>query len=501
MKHDCYILLNNTSAEGTMRAAHEKHSGISGAAHPLFYLLAALISILSFSGCTEYLGENPDNRIELNVADDYYATLTGAYPEAWHLFTELMTDNYRYYDYTSWNSGTLVSWLKPYYLWSDEYILNLPVGPEFAWGNYYRSIYAANVVLEGIDNAQGDETFKQSIKGEALLVRAYCHFMLVNLFAVHFNEATAVEDLGIPYVIETEKEGIVHYQRDNLAFVYDRIEEDALQGIQLLGNYFSDFPKYHFTKEAAYAFLSRLYLYKSDWEKCIEYSNLALQIKSTVRNLVEDYNTYFELNDFEGFRNDYFSSGKENILLMNKTLEWISYPATGFYANEFRTEFLSGDLRGGLFVFNDNTNLNWHSLKFIGQFKDGQQFSNVALFTVEEVLLNRAEALVRKQDPDIVGALNDLNSILESRYEVFNPLTFSMFSGSETQVLERIVDERRYELCYEGFRWFDLKRFNKPVEHDNAGVTLTLSGDDLRYVIQIPDKELSVNELMVANPR
>jgi hypothetical protein len=76
-----------------------------------------------------------------------------------------------------------------------------------------------------------------------------------------------------------------------------------------------------------------------------------------------------------------------------------------------------------------------------------------------------------------------------------------MFSGSATLVLERIIDERRYELCYEGFRWFDLKRFNIPIEHDNAGVTVTLAADDLRYVIQIPDKELSVNELMEANPR
>ena len=125
--------------------------------HNCYILLIAFIFILSFSGCTEYLGENPDNRIELAIADDYLATLTGALPEAWHLFTELMTDNYRYYDYSSWNSGTLVSWLKPYYLWSDEYILNLPVGPESAWDNYYHSIYAANVVLEGIDNAEGDE--------------------------------------------------------------------------------------------------------------------------------------------------------------------------------------------------------------------------------------------------------------------------------------------------------------------------------------------------------
>ncbi len=465
------------------------------------FLALSLAVLLAFQGCEKYLEENPDNRVELKTVADFYAALTGAYPEAWHLFTEIMSDNYRYYDYTSLNSGTLVSWFKPMYLWSDLYILDLPIGPEFAWDNYYHTIYVSNVVLEGIDNAIGDESFKKNIKGEALLVRAYCHFMLVNLFARQYDASTAVQDLGIPYVVATEKEGIVHYKRDNVAYVYDQVEKDALQGIQLIDNDNSDFAKYHFTKEAAYAFMSRYYLFIGEWGKCIQYSDSVFQIKSTVRNLIEDYHTYFDVNDFEGFQNDYYSSGKENILLMNKTLEWNSFPITGFYANEFRTEFFNGDVRGNLFVFNDNTNINWHSTKFIGQYKDGQQYSNVALFTVEEVLLNRAEALVRKEIPDINGALKDLNAILQYRYETFTPLTSGMFSGSPVLVLGRVIDERRFELCYEGFRWFDLKRFEIPVEHDNGPVTVYLAGDDLRYVLQIPEKERSANELMIANPR
>ena len=95
----------------------------------------------------------------------------------------------------------------------------------------------------------------------------------------------------------------------------------------------------------------------------------------------------------------------------------------------------------------------------------------------------------------------DLNEILKFRYESFTPLTQDMFSGSPVFVLTCIVDERRFELCYEGFRWFDLKRFKTPIEHDNGPVTVYLDGDDLRYVLQIPEKERSANELMTANPR
>lgn len=468
----------------------------------LFPLFSVILSVMFFlQGCEKYLEENPDNRIELKTVDDFYAALTGAYPEAWHLFTEIMSDNYRFYDYSTLNSGTLVSWFKPLYLWSDQYILNLPIGPEFAWDNYYHSIYVSNVVLEGIDNADGNEFSKRKIKGEALLIRAYCHFMLVNLFARQYETSSAMQDLGIAYVVETEKKGIVHYKRDNLAYVYDQVEKDALQGLQLIGDENSDFAKYHFSRETGYAFMSRYYLFKGEWEKCIQYSDSVLRIKSTVRNLIKDYHDYFDTNDFEGFEKDYCSSGKENILLMNKTLEWNSYPVNGFYANEFRTRFINGDLRGNLFVFNDNTNINWHSTKFTGQYKDGQQYSNVALFTVEEVLLNRAEALVRKENPDIINALKDLNRILQYRYETFTPLTPAMFSGSPVFVLERIIQERRFEFCYEGFRWFDLKRFKIPVEHVNGPVTVLLAGDDLRYVLQIPEKERSANELMIANPR
>jgi hypothetical protein len=82
MKHECYILLNNPCAERNISAAHKKHSGIISHTNRRFFLLIAFVFILSFTGCTKYLEENPDNRVELTTADDYYATLTGAFPEA-----------------------------------------------------------------------------------------------------------------------------------------------------------------------------------------------------------------------------------------------------------------------------------------------------------------------------------------------------------------------------------------------------------------------------------
>jgi starch-binding outer membrane protein, SusD/RagB family len=463
------------------------------------------VMILFQTGCTEYLEENPDPRVDPKDAEDFHAIVTGAYPGAWHLFTEIMSDTYRFYDYNEWNSATIESWFKPMYLWSDNYSLNLPVGPEYAWDSYYHSIYKANVVLEGIDDATGELVYKNSVKGEALLIRAYCHFMLVNLFAKHYDEKTATGDLGIPYAMHTETKDRVHYERDKVSVVYNNIEKDVLAAIPLLNNRYIFEPKFHFSKASAYAFLSRFYLYKWDFDKCILYSDSALAINSTVRNLVQDYNSFFESGDFRGFADDYFSDTKQNILLMNKVLEWNSYSATGFYANEFMNYFPEGDLRGDLFVFNSNTSPNWHVLKFKGDIKDGQQYSNVALFTVEEVLLNRAEAATYSAERELEQAVSDVNAVLRYRVKDFEPLTLQDFTGTEYTaefvLLDRIFAERGFELCYEGYRWFDLKRYQIPITHATEYGTIELAGDDLRYVLQIPEKELSSNQLMVPNPR
>ena len=50
-------------------------------------------------------------------------------------------------------------------------------------------------------------------KGEALLCRAYSHFILANLFCVHYNSATASAELGIPYAVKPETEVRPYYER------------------------------------------------------------------------------------------------------------------------------------------------------------------------------------------------------------------------------------------------------------------------------------------------
>lgn len=457
-----------------------------------------MVLAIVMPGCKDYLSEVPDARVSPQSVEDYQAMLTTAYPEAYHLFSEFMTDNYRYYDYTSFNQPTLVSWIKPFYTWSDGYELNLPIGPEKAWNSYYNKIYNANVVLEGLDKLEDNSDLKRSLMGEAYLVRAYCHFMLVNLFAKHYDPATAGADLGIPYKSEVGDASQENFARESVAKVYDLIEADLAKGLEMVNDKLVKVPGYHFTKAAAYAFQSRVKLYKGDWTGCINASQKALEINSTVRDLITDYNNFIpNKNLFTNFALDYASVTKPNILLVAQSTTYNGYASSGFYANEFKELYLNTDYRGKIFVITSNTSPNWKMLKFYGQTS-----SNVVLFSVEEVLLNQAEAYMRQAKPDYNAAIANLNKLLAKRHSPFTSLTAAQFSGNLNEaLLTRVYTERRLELAYEGFRWFDIKRLNLSIEHRTETGTQTLAVNDNRYAIQIPFRELSINKAMVPNPR
>ena len=90
-------------------------------------------------------------------------------------------------------------------------------------------------------------------RGEAYLIRAYNHFVLVNVFCKAYG-ATSASDPGIPYVTEPERTVNVHYERGTVAETYAKIEEDLKLGLKYVNDNFYEQTKYHFNKKVANAF-------------------------------------------------------------------------------------------------------------------------------------------------------------------------------------------------------------------------------------------------------
>ena len=480
------------------------------------YLLT--FSLLTLTGCDKYLDTIPDNRTDINTPEKISELLVHAYPTAnYSAFCELMSDN------TSDNFvGSAPSQIygKPY-LWEDVLQLDQD-SPQLYWAACYASIAAANQALESIKLLGGGKELNPQ-KGEALVARAYCHFMLVNLFSKFYDAASAISDPGIPYVTEVEKVVIKQYDRKTVAFVYDMIEKDLLEGIPLLSDQAYKVPAYHFNINAANAFASRFYLYKKNYDKVIEYATKVAGSGGFAQNM-RNWNTNYSTKSFTEISFIYSQiTEKANLLLCETGSFWGRFWAGQKYGLNstvgqnlyFGANPSGGALAYSLFGSDRGVYLpkyNEYFVRVTANANIGNGYNMISLFQTEEVLFNRAEAYLYKGDA--TSALADLNTFLSLRVKSYVPATHNLtiaknnaFYGTTNSggaLLTTILDYRRREFMHEGMRWFDILRYKLPVTHnmlsaDGKSSTITLTADDKRKVLQIP-QEVSLSGL-AQNPR
>ncbi|HRO70756.1 MAG TPA: RagB/SusD family nutrient uptake outer membrane protein, partial [Chitinophagaceae bacterium] len=385
--------------------------------------------------------------------------------------------------------------------------------PEFYWYASYAAIASANQALEAISKAGNPNDYIPQ-RGEALVARAYAHFMLVNFFSKFYDPTTAASSPGIPYVTEPENVFIRQYDRNTVQYTYDMIEKDLLEGIPLIEDKVYKVPKYHFNKSAAYAFATRFYLFKRDYEKVIQYANLAVPGNNFAANLRQWNTTYRDITDvFELFKIYARSTETANLLLVETPSVWSRYYYTNRYgvdANKIsqiipRPDPLTGgNLAFSLYSLGENQlipKIDEYFVRASVNADIGFPYVMVPLFTVEEVLFNRAEAYTYTNN--FTAAIADLNTYASKRVINYSSATHTITQGRINTVfgtanirdglIQAILYYKRAEFIHEGMRWFDILRYKMPVVHatspDLAGNVTELARlepDDPRKVLQIP---------------
>lgn len=243
--------------------------------HARLLLISALAG-LTLTACNDFLDELPDDRIEIDKVEKVEALLASAYPaDSYVRLAELASDNVD--DLNGDLNGNYDRFSEQCYRW-QEITESDNENAAMVWQGHYAAIASANHALQAIDELGGvaasDEL--RALRGEALLCRAYSHFILTNLFCLNYSKTHSESDLGIPYITEPESTLHPHYERPSVAEDYRLIEKDLLEGLQLMSDVIYTNPRYHFNSKAAYTFASRFYLFYQQPEKVIEYSTKAL---------------------------------------------------------------------------------------------------------------------------------------------------------------------------------------------------------------------------------
>ena len=469
-----------------------------------------LLGLMLLTACDKYLEENPDNRVDLNTTEKAAQLLTNAYSSGGYQFTEWMTDNVTYT-----NGTTKLPEHVQAYEWKDIFPVNQDTPTNF-WETTYDAIAHANEVLAVIDDLPGEEAQKDAVKGEALLTRAYGHFMLVNLFAKHYTASSAASDPGIPYPTTPERDFLVQYERLSVEEVYDHVEDDILDGLKLVNaSFYANSGKYHFTREAALAFASRFYLFKGEWQKCIDYSTQMLGADPTV--FIKDiYGLLAQSSNDDDFIRRYTAPTERSNLLMIRQVTnfpvnvgfWPDFNIFQylFYFNPFNSPDDARISTEGYPVYQRGDNgICVNKYEFLFERSSitsnvGTYYTIATAFHGEEVLLNRAEAYVQLNQVSL--ALGDLQILARKRYTPNVTVTTGALrtyynsSNNQLNALTYVLEERQKEFIHEGLRWFDIKRYGYSVRHLlQDGSIITLEATDKRKVIQIPQAAIDIGGL------
>ena len=276
------------------------------------YIFAASLMLLGLVSCDKFLDTLPDNRTELDSPDKLRSLLLTAYPMTDYLgFNEMMSDNT---ECLGDNNPYTMQIFDQIYTWSDV-TEDWFECPAWVWEYSYMAIAAANQVILTIDEKGGPEaTDLQAEYAEALLCRAFSHFILVNTFCMNYNPDTSKEDLGVPYMTKAETSLNPKYSRGTVAEDYQHMDEDIQAALPYVSDAYYSVPSYHFTVRAANAFAARFYLFYQDWAKAEKYATACLGEIPQLRDLKKFASL---TNNRDVYCNQYIDpSEKANLLML-----------------------------------------------------------------------------------------------------------------------------------------------------------------------------------------
>ena len=403
-----------------------------------------------FGSCEALLKVEPENNVsdEGIIVDQPSAqnALNGAYRGAGNgLASSIVSWNIAADNVVSFQGqGTLIAFLQP----------SVPSGDRtngYGYNNNYTAINRINHVISSVNdlpNGVFAGNNRERILAEAYALRALSYINLTVTFG------------AVPIVTQpstaTNQKGIKQSAREQ---VFAQALSDLNQAETLFGSNNSISDKGRISLWAVYALKARLYLYTRQWEQAEEFASKVI-----------DNTSAFGLTDTpEGF------------FLTQKSRESIfEFVFSNSSRIPFRNYYLPSTMGGmqdysvppDLYNKLTDPNVGGNRVQlifygtaaqtyFVNEYAKTDGSSSIQTARLAEQYLIRAEARLKKATPNRTGAIEDINMI-KNRAGV--PPLYTSTSLPNSELLLVVEDERRYELAFEGHRYFDIIRTERAAE-------------------------------------
>lgn len=483
----------------------------------IIFMLAALLTVL-FSACSQDLLdiENPNQATTATfwqTPNDAEAGVNACYSSLYKEGTWMRWLSFRY-DLTSdegWSSSPwneLAEWTRFNYVNYNFY-----EGNNVHWEHFYVGIFRCNQVLNYVPDIEfTDAARKESILGEAKFLRALWYFQVILLW-----------EKG-PLILEPTEAGYIPVESQS-AEIYAQVEKDLVEAIAALPESWDGQNVGRATQGAARALLGKVYMQQHKYDLAKTELEWLIDREGTMYGLVDDWIdnfTHLNENNVEGIFEIQFhdenKGGTGNSASMATGFQrtqfyapggigWGDGKARAWLIDEYKKEtrldggndirLLNSILYEGyladfpeadpFYYFVDSRTAweerGWGGSVFIKKynteyFRDREDYfapNNYRIIRYADVLLNYAECIIQTGG-STAEAAEHVNKIRE-RVNL-SPLEESIFSDSMNSpeaFLKRLQMERTLELCFEGWRWADLKRWG--LLDDQAGIDELRSRD------------------------
>lgn len=547
---------NNMKNEGDLQHLLQKGNRLIMATHVRKVIGAIVLGLILFgsSSCEDWLVVEPDGE---TLLEDFWkkesqanSALAGCYQgftsagtlEKMLLWGEIRGDN--------WDIN-----LNTYYVDMHKlYYNNITSTNSFInWADFYAIINDCNTFLHFAPNVvDADDNFTKEELGqmnaEAKTLRALAYFYLVRTF----GEVPLTLE---PYIDDSQDFSI---PKSSENVILDTLILDLLNAEKFARDFYEtpEETKGRVTKNTVRALLADMYLWKEDYQKCIQMCN----------SIIYDGSLELELEAGDDFISNVFYNGNST-----ESIFELQYDNEN-RNNQIRTFYLDGIGNNdsyGMFVLNPNlipsnklyspfnkkiggttessedydirwkefvdtrdgkTSGTYRIFKYIGVDRsdltdggssymyrnDNAITANFIIYRLSDILLMKAEALIElKDDISNAEAMIEINkTYMRSNPEIQNDSLLLDNYSSYSELQKLILRERQRELMFEGKRWFDLVRYARRTKDASSVTTYTTSkptagsGDGQSnkftslYSLYLPisKNEVEKNDSLIQNP-
>lgn len=473
------------------------------------FIIASLALVLSLA-CDDELNDlqpftegNPETFFT-NVTS-FQNGVDGAYRQLWNYYSEPEEGLQGLPDVLSDNVIIAQTGRRSNRIYYEFRYVPSTLGPiNLYWDEAHEAINISNLIVEQIDNLS-DGAQKDNILGQALAIRAWAHFDLVRLYGkIPTQSPDAGGSPGIVYMKFEDgdtQDPFFSPERETIANNYAEIIGDLERAGQLIA---ADNGPGRLNSAGVFGLLSRVYLYNGEYQKAIdaaEQVEVPLAVPSELAGVYTDSNEAGIVVKLA--INTTSESNGNNVGVVYSQSNATSTISEYVFDFDFYNSIDDNDIRKDIISFvgvNEGNQYNAIS-KFLGEEGQVNGLVDIKVMRAAEVLLNKAEAQFELNQE--AASLETLNELRDLRY--------SSYTGNESGAdLEAAIQfERRVELCFEGHRFFDLKRRGEPIVRSTMGDIMDGTGtppdfpvipaDNFRFQFPIPIAEINANPNMTQN--